>query len=146
MKKNPCLFCGKTDRHLARHFFLHHKMEARVVKIMALSTKKDNEASERKRLLQKLTDEGRAKYNFENPGLPIAKYESRIGTPKAACPYCKNLFMDVRRHAMTCIFFQESCKISGYITPVAKKLWATANLKDGTTTVTDPLILINTMR
>jgi hypothetical protein len=110
-KFNCCLFCGKYNSRISRHYTECHGSEIEVAKILSYPKL----SAERRRLWSKLVNRGNYEHNFqvlqEGKGVVVPKYRPRKKEDKEPtcyipCQYCFGTYVkeDLWKHQRRCPF------------------------------------------
>lgn len=110
-KFNCCLYCGKYNSRMSRHYTDCHSTEMAVAKILSYPKR----SRERKQLWAKLVNRGNYEHNFEvlkeGTGVIVPKYRPRKHEEKDAkhyipCQFCFGTYVqeDLWKHQRRCPF------------------------------------------
>lgn len=110
-KLNCCLFCGKYNTRISRHFTECHYRESEVARILSFPKR----SLQRKQLWTKLVNRGNYEHNYEvikeGSGMIVPKYRPREDEQKEAklyipCQFCFGTYKkeDLWKHQNRCPF------------------------------------------
>lgn len=124
-KLNCCLFCGKYNTRISRHYTECHYRESEVARILSFPKR----SLQRKQLWTKLVNRGNYEHNYEvikeGSGMIVPKYRPREDEQKEAklyipCQFCFGTYKkeDLWKHQNRCVSNKNAVQSGKLLLPI----------------------------